>query len=71
MASKCPVCNNQLRKIRTETWPGRIELIDEPLYQVSYPGSPEYQSPRCSDCYEKMMERQKEKLERKASLQRR
>ena len=31
----------------------RTEWHDMPLYQRSYPGEPEYISPRCSRCYDK------------------
>ena len=53
----CPECH----KVRTIVIPAswidhkvssdRIMLtVGAPLYQVSYPGSPEYTSPRCGKC---------------------
>lgn len=53
---KCPVCH-QSRRVAVETG----ELVEEPLYQISYPGSKEYVSPRCSECFDKLMEKRKKK----------
>jgi hypothetical protein len=42
---------------------GQLVLVTEPepLYQYSYPGQPGYAPERCSDCYDKMMQRREEK----------
>ena len=56
---KCPVCKQQ----RTILWQreyGKPPVpVPEPFYQISYPGSKEYVSPRCSVCFDKMMEKRK------------
>ncbi len=54
---KCPVCREQ--RVVPDVNTG--EPVEEPLYQTSYPGSKEYISPRCSVCFDKMMDKRNKK----------
>lgn len=38
--------------------PGTWESVPYPLYQRSYEGEPEYISPRCSRCYDKVVRKE-------------
>lgn len=71
MNERCPVCKeNVIIKVSGYMNDEKGDLFDldsiEPLYQVSYPGSKEYVTPRCSICYLKMLEKRKLKNEKMA-----
>ncbi len=52
---RCPVCK-MLRTIQEQqVYGGPPVTIPVPLYQRSYPGEPEYISPRCSYCFDKTL----------------
>lgn len=54
----CPVCKRPIKIIPDGITPdGRQQTKEEPLYQISYRGTKEYVSPRCSTCFDRMMER--------------
>lgn len=58
---RCPVCKIR-RTMRVQLVYGApLTTVDAELYQRSYPGNPEYISPRCLLCYDKAMK----KLERR------
>ena len=58
---KCPVCG-QREKMKVQlTYGGPVTEMDAPLYQVSYPGQPEYLPPRCLKCYKKVVARRDKK----------
>jgi len=52
---KCPVCKMQRTIQEQMSYDGPLVTIRAPLYQRSYPGEPEYISPRCSDCFDKRL----------------
>lgn len=66
--TRCPSCNTEFM-ITAVTNNGRKVTVDAPLYQRSYKGEPEYISPRCYRCYDKMERRLLRKLVRDAHTQ--
>ena len=56
----CPVCH-KTTGFYQGTLPGTVVTLPYPLYQISYPGQPEYLPPRCLTCYEKVEARRKKK----------
>lgn len=58
---KCPVCGQRKKILSQEQYGAAPVEVDEPLYQISYPGQKEYLSPRCSDCLEKVLEKRSKK----------
>ena len=46
---KCPVCKQKRRMLEV----GIRVRVPALLYQRSYPGEPEYISPRCSQCFDR------------------
>mgnify|MGYP003394312187 CR=1 FL=1 len=52
---KCPVCGKREQIILCLSVNLQPIIGDTPMYQISYPGQKEYVSPRCSDCYDKLM----------------
>jgi len=52
---KCPVCHQSTGYYYQQgIQPGTMERHVYPLYQRSYPRSPDYVSPRCHECYKKV-----------------
>lgn len=53
--NKCPVCRKSagFYKWPSALNPKKVDILPMPLLQRSYPGYPEYISPRCLRCYEK------------------
>jgi len=56
----CPVCNIQRNIQEMVATEDDLKLIWVPalLYQRSYPSKPEYISPRCSGCYDKVIKKE-------------
>ncbi len=64
---KCPVCHRDpggyyelpvdysSEELKAAQWTGKLRMLfhDYPMYQRSYPGAPDYISPRCERCYAK------------------
>jgi hypothetical protein len=65
---RCPVCKQDKVMLMHSQNDDPIALVPhpQPLYQISYPGEREYVSPRCEDCFNKLMERRSKKCQRKA-----
>lgn len=56
----CPICGKVRKMTAPRSWwtlkPSEdkvLEPVGAPLYQVSYPGSPEHIPPRCSNCLDR------------------
>ena len=66
---KCPICGQERMMQNMDLINGSLVLVTEPepLYQYSYPGQPGYAPERCSDCYDKMMQRREEKKAKRLS----
>ena len=58
---RCPVCKEKRTIFKQLEYGGPLVEVPAPLYQVSYPGSKEYVPPRCSECYDKTLEKRKRK----------
>lgn len=57
MATRCPICHKKTGTYRQPDNLGNIGDYELPLYQVSYPGTKEYVSERCIECYEQVERR--------------
>lgn len=57
----CPVCHLEHTIMVQREANAPLVEVPAPLYQISYPGKPEYLPPRCSDCFDKIMERRAKK----------
>ena len=58
---KCPVCG-QTKMMKTQlVYGGPLVEVEQPLYQISYPGEKEYLTPRCIDCYDKVIAKREKK----------
>ena len=63
---RCPVCREkETIQVQLECG-GKLIERDAPLYQISYKGSPEYVSPRCSRCISRVLDRRAAKREKQS-----
>jgi hypothetical protein len=58
----CPICHKEVTIQMAENYNGPVVTVSGYLFQVSYPGCKEYISPRCPDCYDKLIERRKQNV---------
>ena len=62
---RCPVCRKK-ETIQTQPqYGGELVEVAAPLYQISYKGSPNYVSPRCSRCISRVLDK---RANRKGSI---
>lgn len=59
--SICPVCKDKKFMLSQMEYGGPIMMVEEPLYQISYPGQKEYVSQRCSSCIDKVLLKREQK----------
>lgn len=65
---RCPVCREkETMQVQLE-YGGKLIEMDAPLYQISYKGSPEYVTPRCSRCISLVLDRRRAKDDRHSEI---
>jgi len=54
---RCPVCKETETMQTQPEYGGKLVEKAAPLYQISYKGSPDYVTPRCSRCISRVLDR--------------